>query len=321
MKIKVLGSAAGGGFPQWNCNCGNCTLSRRTAGQPAVSAHAASPDAANPIVHARTQSSLIVGEEGSADWVLINASPDILAQIRATPELQPARGRRDSGIAAVLLMDAQIDHVTGLLMLRESSRPLNIHATAPVLADLRTGLPLLTVLSHYCGTVEHTLALDGQPFAIAPLEHVRFQALALSSKAPPYSPHRHDPHPGDNIGLLITDTRSGRRVFYAPGLGEIDPAVAQAMRSADVLMLDGTFWDEDEMIRLELSSKPARSMGHLPQSGAGGMLERLGDYADKRRILIHINNSNPVLRHDSPEHAQLRAHGIELAYDGMEIVP
>lgn len=304
MKIKVLGSAAGGGFPQWNCNCANCSAAR----------------AQSPAVQPRTQSSIIVGGgAASGGWLLVNASPDILAQIRATPCLQPARARRDSGIAAVLLMDAQIDHVTGLLMLRESSRPLPVYATAPVLADLHGGLPLLDVLAHYCGTEEHALALDGRPFAIAGVEGVSLQAIALNSKAPPYSPHRHDPQPGDNIGLLLADPASGRKAFYAPGLGEIDDAVAQAMDEADVLLLDGTFWREDEMIALGLSAKPARSMGHIPQGGAGNMLDRLARHAGKRRILIHINNSNPVLREDSPERAELDRLGIELAFDGMEI--
>ncbi|MFT4191342.1 MAG: pyrroloquinoline quinone biosynthesis protein PqqB [Comamonas sp.] len=309
MFIKVLGSAAGGGFPQWNCNCDNCRAARATPGSPGGAP-----------VRPRTQSSLIVGSGPDAsDWLLVNASPDILAQIRATPQLQPARARRDSGIAAVLLMDAQIDHVTGLLMLRESARPLPIYATAPVLADLHGGLPLLDVLAHYCGTTEHPLQADGTPFSIAGLAGVSLRAIALDSKAPPYSPHRHDPHPGDNIGLLLTDTASGRTAFYAPGLGAIGPAVEQAIDEADVLLLDGTFWTEDEMLALGLSRKRAREMGHIPQSGPGNLLDRLARYPNKRRILIHINNSNPVLREDSPERAELDRLGIELAFDGLEI--
>ncbi|RJG03224.1 pyrroloquinoline quinone biosynthesis protein PqqB [Noviherbaspirillum sedimenti] len=302
MKIHILGSAAGGGFPQWNCNCGNCKGLRDGSIR----------------AQARTQSSIALSENGQ-DWVLINASPDILKQINDAPALQPARAVRDSGIAAVLLMDAQIDHVTGLLMLRERSMPLPLYATEQVLADLSTGLPITRVLSHYCGISANPITPDGKPFFIAPLERTVFSAITLSSKAPPYSPHRNDPHPGDNIGLQVTSKKSGRTLFYAPGLGNLTEVVEAAMQNADILMVDGTFWTEEEMIALGLSKKPASAMGHLSQSGPGGMIEVLDRMQAQRKILIHINNSNPILREDSRERAILREHGIEVAADGMEI--
>ena len=302
MKIHILGSAAGGGFPQWNCNCANCDGLRRGA-IPA---------------RARTQSSIALSEDGE-DWVLVNASPDILAQIRALPALQPARAIRDTGIAAAILMDAQIDHVTGLLMLRERSQALPLYATAQVMTDLSAGLTVLSVLEHYCGTDRHPIR-PGIPFAIPALRHTKFHPVTLSSKAPPYSPHRMDPHPGDNIGLEITSLRSGRRAFYAPGLGQLTPEVEQAMQAADVLLVDGTFWSADEMIALGLSQKTAADMGHLPQSGPGGMIDALDRLPASRKILIHINNSNPILREDSRERALLARHGIEVAHDGMEII-
>lgn len=301
MKIQVLGSAAGGGFPQWNCNCSNCDGVRNGTIK----------------ARARTQSSIAV-TENDRDWVLVNASPDLLAQIRSVPNLQPARAIRDSGISAVLLMDAQIDHVTGLLMLRERSSPLPLYATEQVVTDLSEGLTVLKALSHYCGYDWKRIVPD-QSFAIAPLEAVQFGPLVLQSKAPPYSPHRNDPHPGDNIGLTITNTRNGRTAFYAPGLGAVTPEVAAVMEKADVLLVDGTFWTEDEMIRLGLSKKMASDMGHLAQSGPGGMIEVLDRMPASRKILIHINNSNPILREDSAERALLDKHGIEVAYDGMEI--
>ena len=302
MQIRVLGSAAGGGFPQWNCNCPNCSGVR----QGSINAQM------------RTQSSIIVGN-GSPDWALINASPDVLTQIKQTPVLQPARQMRDSGIAAVVLMDAQVDHVTGLMMLRERNSPLPIYATQQVFDDLTTGLPLVKTLSHYC-TVEQRLISPAQEnFSIPELTGIAFKPITLSSKAPPYSPHRHDPHPGDNIGLLMTDMTSGKKAFYAPGLGVIEPQVEQAMRQADVLLVDGTFWTDDEMISMGLSSKRAIDMGHLAQSGSGGMIEALASYSTKRRILIHINNTNPILREDSPQALQLKALGIEIAFDGMHI--
>jgi len=302
MHIRVLGSAAGGGFPQWNCNCLNCMGVR----QGTIKAQP------------RTQSSIIVGN-GQADWALINASPDILTQIKNTPVLQPARSARDSGIAAVVLMDAQVDHVTGLMMLRERSSPLPIYATQQVFNDLTDGLPLVKTLSHYCKVEQRLVDPDQQSFAIPEIAGLEFKPITLTSKAPPYSPHRFDPHPGDNIGLLITDKNTNKTAFYAPGLGLIEPQVEQAMRLADVLLLDGTFWTDDEMIGLGLSSKRAIDMGHLAQSGSGGMIEALASFQDKRRILIHINNTNPILREDSSQARVLSELGIEVAYDGMHI--
>jgi pyrroloquinoline quinone biosynthesis protein B len=303
MKIIVLGSAAGGGFPQWNCNCRNCA-GLRSGGVRA---------------HARTQSSIAVSSNGS-DWVLINASPDILAQIRATPALQPARAQRDSGIAAVMLMDAQIDHVTGLLMLRENRQALPLYCTATVWRELNAGLPLAPVLSHYCSLHWHELAVEGAASTQVPgIDGIRFTPVPLSSKAPPYSPHRNAPAVGDNIGLLIEDIASGKSVFYAPGLGAIDAPVQAALDSAGCVLVDGTFWTADEMTALGFSKKSAADMGHLPQSGDGGMIAVLDRIGAKRKVLIHINNTNPILDEDSEQRALLARHGIEVAFDGMEI--
>jgi len=302
MKIVVLGSAAGGGFPQWNCNCRQCAGVRNGTLRAT----------------ARTQSSIAVSANGT-DWVLINASPDILTQLRTTPALQPARAPRDSGIAAVMLMDAQIDHVTGLLMLREG-RELPLYCTAQVWRELNDGLPLARVLSHYCGVDRHALPLDGSVH-VPGIDGIRFTPLALTSKAPPYSDHRNDPHPGDNIGLLIEDDTSGKSVFYAPGLGAIEPHVEAALHRADCVLVDGTFWRADEMIELGLSHKTAADMGHLPQAGEGGMIAVLDAIGTRRKVLIHINNTNPILDDDSEQRALLARHGIEVAFDGMEITP
>jgi pyrroloquinoline quinone biosynthesis protein B len=302
MKIKVLGSSAGGGFPQWNCNCRNCNGVRRGTLR------------ATP----RTQSSIAVSANGG-DWLLVNASPDILAQIAANPELQPARRVRDSGIAAVLTIDAQIDHVAGLLMLRERDTPLPLYTTDAVWQDLCTGFPIGPMLSHYCGVDHRRIPLDGEPLAIAALPGVQVAALPLTSQAPPYSSHRRDPQRGDNVGLLITNLASGKRAFYAPGLGALEPHVLGAMKSADLLLVDGTMWTGDEMIRLGLSKKSAADMGHLPQTGAGGMIEVLDSIgrAGVRKVLIHINNTNPILVEEGPERRALAEHGIEVAHDAM----
>jgi pyrroloquinoline quinone biosynthesis protein B len=303
MHITVLGSAAGGGFPQWNCNCRNCAGHR----------------AGTLKVRARTQSSIFVQGSGN-DGVLFNASPDVLEQIRSHPRLQPGRSIRDTAIAGVVLMDGQIDHATGLFMLRERGHPLPLWCTDPVAEDLTQGNPILRVLGHYCGVDRHRIALDGTPFTVPGADGLSFKALPLRSKAAPYSPHREQSVPGDNIGMTITDTASGRRAFYAPGLGAIDPPVADALSGADAVLVDGTFWTDDEMIAMGLSKKTARDIGHLPQSGPGGMLEALARLpAGTRRLLIHINNTNPILDEDSPQRAALAAAGVEVCADGMEI--
>ncbi|MEZ5661934.1 MAG: pyrroloquinoline quinone biosynthesis protein PqqB [Burkholderiaceae bacterium] len=303
MRIRVLGSSAGGGFPQWNCNCPNCDGLR----QGRVNARA------------RTQSSIAISQDGT-DWLLVNASPDILQQVRESPELQPARQIRDSGIAAVLLMDAQIDHVTGLLMLRERRSALPLLATPEVISDISDGFPLTRILSHYCGTALRELSLDGRPVSLPELPGLEIRTVSLRSQPPPYSPFRGRPRPGDNIGLIARNPVTGRQVFYAPGLAEVDADLLALMASCAVVLVDGTFWTHDEMQRLGLSSKTALEMGHLPQSGPGGMIEQLDRLPPgTRKILIHINNTNPMLVEDSPERQQLHAHGIEVAFDGMDI--
>lgn len=304
MRITILGASAGGGFPQWNCNCRNC------AGVRSGSVRA----------KPRTQSSIFVRDDAGADGVLFNASPDILEQIRANPALQPGRALRDTAIAGVVLMDGQIDHATGLFMLRERGSRLPLWCTDPVEQDLTQGNPILRVLGHYCGVQRERIVPDGTPFTIAGVPGLSLRAFALASKAAPYSPHREAPVPGDNIGMLIGDRASGRSVFYAPGLGEITPALFDVMAGADAVFVDGTFWTDDEMIALGLSKKTARDIGHLPQSGAGGMIEWLDRLpARARRFLIHINNTNPILDEDSPQRAELARHRIEVCEDGMNI--
>ena len=305
MRITILGAAAGGGFPQWNCNCANCAGLR------------AGTLRAKP----RTQSSIFIRPDHSDDGVLLNASPDILEQIRTNPALQPARALRDTAIAGVVLMDGQIDHATGLFMLRERGSPLPLWCTDPVFDDLSLGNPVLRVLGHFCGVQRARIALDGSAFEVPGVAGLQFRALPLQSKAAPYSPHREQPVAGDNIGLSVTDQASGKTLFYAPGLGAIEPAVFDAMSSADCVMVDGTFWTDDEMVGLGISAKTARSIGHLPQSGPGGMVEWLGKLpAQTRRMLIHINNTNPILDEDSTQRAALTREQIEVCEDRQEIL-
>ena len=280
-------------------------------------------------MRARTQSSIAVtsgdapaGPAGraGASWVLVNASPDILAQLRAHPDLQPARATRDTAICAIVLVDGQVDHTTGLYMLREAARPWPLWCTDAVYADLTGGNPIIEVLSHYCGVERRRMTLDGSGFAIEGLPGVEWRAVPVAGKPAPYSGNRESPVTGDNVALLLTDVRSRKTLFYAPGLGDIDEATWQVMQAAACVLVDGTFWSDEEMLRLGLSRKRARDIGHLAQSGPGGMLQWLQRLPGAtRRILIHINNTNPILDEDSAERAELARRGIEVAWDGLEI--
>ena len=304
MKIRVLGSAAGGGFPQWNCNCRNCSGVRNGTLR------------ARP----RTQSSVIVSGRDPLQWALVNASPDILAQLQANPVLQPARAPRDTAISGIVLVDGQIDHTAGLFMLRESSAALPVWCTDNVNADLTRGNPVFAVLTHYCGVERRAMIPDGRPFAVDGVSGVQWRALAVSGRPAPYSPNRESPVAGDNVALVIGDEGTGATAVYAPGLAAIEPRLWRAMQDAACVLVDGTFWSDDEMIRLGVSPKRSRDIGHLPQSGPGGMLEWLDKLpAGTRRILIHVNNTNPILDESSPEHAELTRRGIEVACDGLEI--
>ena len=302
MHVQILGSAAGGGFPQWNCNCRNCDGLRRGTLN----------------AKARTQSSIALSDDG-VNWILCNASPDIRTQLVQTPVLQPARAVRDTAIRAIVLMDSQIDHVTGLLTLREGC-PHEVWCTDMVHEDLQTGFPLFPMLSHWNGGLQRRRIGLGEPFRIPACPALEFLPIPLRSAAPPYSPHRNDPHPGDNIGLLVRDTKTGGVLFYAPGLGQPDEGLLATMRDADCLLVDGTLWRDDEMAFAGVGDKLGSEMGHLQQSGPGGMIELLDAQPASRKVLIHINNTNPILDEDSAERTELVAHGIEVAHDGMQIV-
>jgi len=302
MKIRILGSAAGGGFPQWNCNCSNCYGIRN--GKINASS--------------RTQSSIAVSVDNE-NWVLLNASPDIRTQFEQFPGIQPKKGLRDTGVAAVILVDSQIDHSSGLLTLREGC-PIDVYTTEVVYQDLSTGFPIFSMLEHWNGGMRwHQIELDAQAFEIEGVDGLQFTPVILGGKAPPYSPHRHDPHPGDNIGLYIEDLELGTSLFYAPGLGTLEPHLDQYFANSDCVLVDGTFWREDEMIDAGVGTALAHEMGHLPQSGDGGMISYLGQFQKPRKILIHINNTNPILVENSPQRDILRNESIEVAYDGMEI--
>ncbi len=301
MYIYVLGSAAGGGFPQWNCNCPNCHGVRTGSIQ----------------AKARTQSSIAVSENGT-DWVLLNASPDIRQQLFEFKAAQPARKLRDTGITSVILMDSQLDHTTGLLTLREGC-PMNVWCTEMVHQDLTSGFPVFNMLKHWNGGLQYNEINPKQAFKIDGFENLEFLPLIIKSAAPPYSPHRNDPHDGDNIALIIKDHKTQKQLFYAPGLGKIDDQIMQIMQSSDCVMIDGTLWTDDEMQQTGVGTKTGREMGHLYISGEGGSLSYLNQLSTPKKVLIHINNTNPILNEDSAQFAELKANGVEVAYDGMQI--
>lgn len=301
MYIYVLGSAAGGGFPQWNCNCPNCHGVRTGTIQ------------AKP----RTQSSIAISENGT-DWVLLNASPDIRQQLFEFKAAQPARKLRDTGITSVILMDSQLDHTTGLLTLREGC-PMKVWCTKMVHQDLTSGFPVFNMLKHWNGGLQYHEINPKQAFKIDGFENLEFLPLIIKSAAPPYSPHRNDPHDGDNIALIIKDHKTQKQLFYAPGLGKIDDQIMQIMQSSDCVMIDGTLWTDDEMQQTGVGTKTGREMGHLYISGEGGSLSYLNQLNTPKKVLIHINNTNPILNENSSQFAELKANGVEVAYDGMQI--
>lgn len=296
MKIVILGSAAGGGFPQWNCRCPNCRLA--WAGDPRVSR--------------RTQSSLAVSADGR-DWVLVNASPDLRQQIVATPDLHPRQGARDTPIAAVILTNGDVDHVAGLLTLRER-QPFALHAS-PSLHALLDADPVFGVLDPALVS-RHAMTLDA-PSAVAGL---RVTPFAVPGKVPLFleSGEVEIGRETDmTLGLVIE--AAGRRAVHVPGCAAVTDALLARVAGADLLLFDGTTYTDDEMVGLGLSPKTAARMGHVAMSGPHGSLSALAGAEVTRRVYVHINNTNPVLVEGSPERRVVEAAGWQVAHDGMEI--
>ena len=302
MKIQILGSSAGGGLPQFNCNCDNCKGYR----------------AGKSTIKRRTQSSITISEDGE-NWVLFNASPDILEQIHNSPFLHPTK-RRESKIKAIVFIDGQIDHTTGLLMLREGC-PHEVYCTKEVHEELNTSFPLFKMLKHWDGggVKYNEITFEKKGFQIPVMPNHEFYAMPSISNAPPYSIHRDKPRNGDNIGVVVVNKITGKRLFYLPGLGVIEQHIIDEMKRADVLLIDGTLWTNDEMIKNGFSEKLGTDMGHIPLSGENGLIKILDGMPTMRKILIHINNTNPILDESTEEHKKLISHGIEISYDGMSI--
>lgn len=293
MQIVILGAGAGGGLPQWNCGCANCTSAR--AGD----------------IPGMTQSSVAVSADDAA-WVVLNASPDIRAQLAATPALHP-RTLRDTPIAAVVLTNGDIDHIAGLLDLREKT-PFTVYATAEGHSILE-GNSVFNVLDRDLVT-RRAIALDT---AFVPVPGLRITPFAVPGKVALFLE-------GDKVdlqevgeqtvGLIIDDGE--RRLAYVPGCAALPDWVIDRIGDVDLLMFDGTVWNNDDMARTGTGAKTGARMGHVPMNGADGTLERLAG-SRARRIFVHVNNTNPVLQPDGPERAAVTAAGWEIARDGMEI--
>ena len=302
MYIRVLGSAAGGGFPQWNCGCFNCAGVRSGT-------IAASP---------RTQESLAISRDGKA-WFLLNASPEIRQQIESFPSLHP-RTSRDTPIAGILLTNGDLDHCLGLLCLREWQR-FAVYATARVRDGFARNAAART-LSRFDGQVTWRALEPGRevPLLLPSGEPSGLDVLPVSVPGkPPLHLMDMGPSPEDNVAFRIRDVERGVCVAYLSGVAGPSPEVTQTVRGADAVFLDGTFWSSDELIRLGASDKRAEDMAHWPIGGSGGSLAWFRGLDAKHRVFIHINNTNPMLRDDSEERAEVERAGVAVAFDGMEL--
>jgi pyrroloquinoline quinone biosynthesis protein B len=296
--VRILGSAAGGGSPQWNCNCRVCVTVR----------------AGNGHTVSRTQSSIAVRAD-DGPWFLVNASPDLRQQLADLPApAERTDALRATPVAGIVLTDAEIDHTAGLLLLRESSIPLEVWSSEDVRVALTDHYPVLLMLERYCGVRWSRLDSD-EPVVLG--RALEVEAFPTGGDPPLYMGNG----AGSKItamGLTIRDRDNGGVLTYAPALESIDDDLAERLRASDVVCVDGTFWTNDELVSLGLAERDARAMGHMPLTGPGGSLATL-EALPGRAVLVHVNNTNPILLDDSEERAIVTRTGIDVAHDGMEI--
>lgn len=298
MRVHVLGSAAGGGFPQWNCNCPNCSA-LRAGSLPAK---------------ARSQCTVAVSADGLR-WSLLNAGPDLRTQILSFPELMLSnRGARQSAIDTVLLSDAELDHVVGLLSLRET-QPISLHCTQRVFEWVFESNPVFGALIQperfrQINVNNHTPAPigDGELF---------YEAIFVEGKVPSFVRPSPLPFVGSAVAYKMVDTRKGSSMIHVPAIRSISDELIESIARCDCLLFDGSFWTEDELARRGVGSRTARSMGHIPISGPAGSLERLS-HLSVRKIYTHVNNTNPILDEHSLERRTVEEAGWEVAEDGMD---
>jgi pyrroloquinoline quinone biosynthesis protein B len=303
MRVKILGAAAGGAFPQWNCACTNCRAVRAGTfrGKP------------------RNQTQVAITEDGRT-WFLLGASPDLRAQIEATPELHPRDGLRQSPIAGVVLANADIDHVLGLLLLREL-QPLRVHATASVRRILCENNSMFGMLQRIPNQAEWTDFRSNEEFQLRSAKGedsgLRCKAWSLSPHFPAYlSAERQSQLAPEEASMgFIIQSPAGLRLAYTPSVPQVEETLLQQLDLCDVLLFDGTFWSDDELIRVQSSGQSARQMGHTPVEDT---LKKLAGVRRPRKIFLHINNTNPMLDEASPQYRQVRGAGWEVAEDGWQ---
>jgi pyrroloquinoline quinone biosynthesis protein B len=305
MLVKILGSAAGGGFPQWNCACSNCSLVRtgKFEGKP------------------RTQAQVAISAN-CVSWFLLGASPDLRGQIEADPDLHPRQGTRSSPLCGVILSCAELDHVTGLLHLREL-QPFNVYATPSVISVLCEQNSTFRMLNRVPKQVCWQSLHPGEEFQLRlPSGEecgIQCQPLALSDRYPTYVLHPEKLTPEDaTLGFILT-SKEGRSVGYFPVVGSITEELREQLERVDLLLFDGTFWNEDELSEVQGSAQRAHEMGHIPVGGEAGSLCQLDGLRAGRKLYIHINNTNPMLNEAGPEYRAVRDAGWELAEDGWQV--
>jgi pyrroloquinoline quinone biosynthesis protein B len=302
VRIKVLGAAAGGGLPQWNCACANCVAVRSQ----------------RPHVRARSQSQLAF-EAGEGSWFLINASPDLRYQLITTPEIHPdsKRGLRNSPVSGVILTSADLDHVLGLLLMREFT-PMRIYATRTVRSILEAN-SFFQMLDRLPGQSRWITIEPGVSFSAN--NNLICTPIGLTGTFPAYVGVEERASldvSSATIGMLL-ENEQGRRIAYLPALSSLSPALCSLLSTCSVVLVDGTFWSDEELQCIQPLTPSARSMGHLPIGGPEGSLAGFADLAGARKIYTHINNTNPILNEQSPQHRAVRDAGWEIAWDGLEI--
>ena len=305
MRVKVLGSAAGGGFPQWNCGCSNCRRFRLG------SLHGT----------ARSQAQLAASTDDE-NWFLLGASPDLRYQIEGCRELQPQHDGRNSPISGIILTCADLDHSLGLLLLREWHK-LNLYSTATVRRVLVETNAVFRLLERMPGQLGWTDMSIGVGFNLTTPGGVSSGMIArlfgLPGRLPSYAPSGNGLSAEEAVAALILESPTGKRLAYVPGLPAINEALLYELSTCHTIMVDGTFWTDNELVRVEGCGRLARDIGHLPVSGAEGSLAKLSGLRTPRKVYVHVNNTNPMLDEDSEEHHQAREGGWEIAFDGMEL--
>jgi pyrroloquinoline quinone biosynthesis protein B len=305
MHVRILGSAAGGGFPQWNCACPNCRLLRSGyfPGKP------------------RSQAQVAISADGMA-WFLLGASPDLRTQIESCPELHPRDGVRSSPISGVVLANAELDHVLGLLLLREL-QPFSVYATESVIRILRESNSMFHMLNRGPHQVNWVPMRGGESFALCgpggEKSGITCAPVSLATRYPAYVCNSHTKlNPEEaSLGLIVTSD-SGGRLAYFPNVPAITHELEVSLKNVDLMLFDGTFYRDDELTRVTVTGRSAREIGHIPLDGEGGSLEMLAEIKVRRKMYFHINNTNPMLNENSPEYRAVREAGWELAEDGWQ---